>query len=76
MVDHLGQVYVADSGNHRIMCWSKGSRKGRIIVGGNGVGEKPNQFFSLKGLSVDGQGDLYVVDDNNHRVQKFKINLK
>ncbi len=75
IVDHLGNVYVADSWNNRIMCWSKGSKEGRVIVGGNGPGQQPNQLFHPYGLSFDRQGHLYVVDWRNSRVQKFEIDL-
>ncbi|CAF5077234.1 unnamed protein product, partial [Rotaria sp. Silwood1] len=35
VVDQLGTVYVADSGNHRIMRWPKEATQGSVIVGGN-----------------------------------------
>ena len=35
-VDQWGNIYVTDLGNGRIMCWSKGSKDGRVAVGGNG----------------------------------------
>jgi sugar lactone lactonase YvrE len=69
----MSNVYVADSGNHRIMRWSKGSTEGQIILGGNGKGHKSNQFSGVDGLSFDRQGNIYVVDWDNHRVQKFEI---
>ena len=75
IVDHLDNVYVADSWNNRIMCWSKGSKEGQIIVGGNEKGEQPNQFFFPIDLSFDRQGNLYVADCGNNRVQKFDIDL-
>ncbi|CAF4311716.1 unnamed protein product, partial [Adineta steineri] len=75
IVDHLGNVYVADSDNHRIMRWCEGSCEGSIVVGGNGEGEKPNQFSNPVGLSFDVQGNLYVADWSNHRIQKFEIDL-
>ena len=41
-VDLWDNVYVVDSANHRVMCWPKGSKEGRIFVGGNGKEEKSN----------------------------------
>ncbi len=32
-IDPTGNVYIADSGNHRIVQWLVGSRQGRIIAG-------------------------------------------
>ncbi|CAF0777117.1 unnamed protein product [Adineta steineri] len=75
IVDHLGNVYVADSDNHRIMRWCKGSKEGSIVVGRNGRGEQANQLNDPRGLSFDVQGNLYVVDQYNHRIQKFEIDL-
>ena len=46
IADHLGNVYVADRHNHRIMRWYEGSCEGSIVVGGNGKGEQPNQLNS------------------------------
>jgi DNA-binding beta-propeller fold protein YncE len=75
IVDHLGNVYVADTNNHRIMRWSKGSKEGQIIVGGNGSGQQSNQLNYPTGLSFDRLGNLYVADLSNNRVQKFEIDL-
>ena len=44
------------------MCWSKGSKQGRIIVGGNGEGEQSNQLNYPTGISFDREDNLYVVD--------------
>ena len=73
IVDHLGNAYIADWRNHRIMCWLKGSKEGRIIVGGNGYGEQLNQLSGPMGISFDREDNLYVVDFLNNRVQKFEI---
>jgi DNA-binding beta-propeller fold protein YncE len=75
VVDHLGQVYVADSNNHQIIRWSKGSKEGQIIVGGNGEGSEPEQLEVPMNLSFDRQGNLYVADFGNNRVQKFDVDL-
>ncbi|CAF4652537.1 unnamed protein product, partial [Rotaria sp. Silwood2] len=72
-VDMLDIVYVADSLNHRVMRWPKGAKQGTVIVGGNGCGERANQFNSVGGLSFDRQGNLYVVDYHNYRIQRFSI---
>jgi DNA-binding beta-propeller fold protein YncE len=75
-VDHLGNVYVADSDNQRVVRYLNGSKKGSILVGGNGPGKEPNQFNGLRGLAFDRDDNLYVVDHWNNRVQKFEINSK
>lgn len=73
-VDELGTVYVADSGNNRVMRWLHGDKQGTVIVGGNGDGAEPNQLSYPTGLSFDRYGNLYVSDSENHRVQRFDIN--
>jgi sugar lactone lactonase YvrE len=68
-IDQMGNIYVADCRNDRIMCWPKGSKEGRIVVGG----KESNQFNCIQGLSFDRQGNLYVVDRDNNRVQRFDV---
>jgi hypothetical protein len=55
IVHQLGQIYVADDGNHRVMRWCKGAKEGTIVVGGNGFGKESNQFNRPHGLSFDRQ---------------------
>jgi sugar lactone lactonase YvrE len=69
----MGNVYVADFGNYRIILWLNGSKEGNIVVGANGKGQQPNQFNYPTDISFDRQGNLYVVEWNNGRVQKFDI---
>ena len=73
VVNEVGDVYVADYGNHRIMCWSLGSKEGRVVVGGNGRGKGSNQLSLPRGLSFDVENNLYVADHFNHRIQRFDI---
>ncbi|CAF4259559.1 unnamed protein product, partial [Adineta steineri] len=70
VVDDLGQVYVADFENDRIMRWCEG--KGEVVIGGNGEGgNESNQLNGPGALSFDGEGNLYVGDHRNRRIQKF-----
>ncbi|CAF4713037.1 unnamed protein product, partial [Rotaria sp. Silwood2] len=73
VVDRLGTVYVADYGNHRIMCWSQGATQANVVLGGNGRGSQSNQFYGPIGLSFDREDNLYVSDNGNNRIQKFNI---
>ncbi|CAF1649283.1 unnamed protein product [Didymodactylos carnosus] len=72
-VHQLGTMYVAESGNHRVMRCYNEKKDGNVIVGGNDEGEHANQLNFPTGLSFDQQGNLYVADFNNHRVQRFSI---
>ena len=73
IVSEVGDIYVADCRNHRIMCWPFGSKEGQLVVGGNGQGNGSNQFRYPTGLSFDVENNLYVVDSLNHRVQRFSV---
>ncbi|CAF1167673.1 unnamed protein product [Adineta steineri] len=72
IVDHLGQTYVADLRNDRVMRWSEGKQEGEIVVGRNGQGNQSNQLNGPIGLSFDNEENLYVADYLNHRIQKYE----
>ncbi|CAF4450889.1 unnamed protein product, partial [Adineta steineri] len=74
-VNDLGQIYVADFWNNRVIRGCGGKVKGEIVVGGNGYENQSNQLYGPSGLSFDNEGNLYVADYLNHRVQKFEIVL-
>jgi hypothetical protein len=66
-----GRVWVADTGNHRVVrLFNPGDRLiRRGIIGGQGEG--PGQFRSPSDVAVDSQGRLYVADTGNSRIQVF-----
>ena len=43
----------------------------KLIAGGNGTGNAPDQFDYPNGIFMDASGNLYVSDGDNYRVQKF-----
>ncbi|CAF1271482.1 unnamed protein product, partial [Adineta steineri] len=70
-VDEDESVYVSDTGNHRVMKWSKGAKEGRIMAGGNGEGGNLNQLSYPRGVIVDHLGQIYVADFGNDRVMRW-----
>ncbi len=60
------EIFVSDSGNHRIQRFNAatGAFLGAFGSSGSGVG----QFNTPKGLTYDGNGYLYIVDSGNNRV--------
>lgn len=63
-----GQIFVADSGNGRIVRLNKdGSYASQWGTKGKGQG----QFATAHGLAIDGKDNIYVADRGNNRVQVF-----
>lgn len=66
--DAFGNVYVADTGNNRIV---KYSTTGRFKAAWGSYGPLEGQFRSPLGIAVDSVGNVYVADMENLRIQKF-----
>jgi sugar lactone lactonase YvrE len=66
--DALGNVYVADTHNHRIQEFSPTGRLIRMF-GSRGSGD--GQFWQPRGIAIDPFGNVWVADHENKRVQKF-----
>ncbi|MEU9581004.1 RICIN domain-containing protein [Streptomyces chilikensis] len=75
-VDSTGNLYIADTDNHRVR---KVTPDGRIrtVAGtgtpgfsGDGSPAAAAQLNGPYGVAVDGAGDLYITDADNHRVRK------
>ncbi|MFQ6057475.1 MAG: flippase activity-associated protein Agl23 [Anaerolineae bacterium] len=71
-LDAEGNVYVVDSGNHRIV---KFDAAGNFLASWGGQGSGPGQFKDDPwGIAVDSErGWVYVADTWNHRIQKFDL---
>jgi uncharacterized protein (TIGR03663 family) len=67
-VDADGNVYVADSRNHRIQMLDA---NGQFVRQWGGEGNAPGQFNEPWGVAVGPEGNIYVADTWNHRVQVF-----
>jgi len=70
-VDGMGNIYITDIGNERVVKWTPGATSGVIVAGGNGPGSSPDKLGNPTGIFVDGGGNVYVSDGNNNRVQKW-----
>ncbi|HYB36189.1 MAG TPA: serine/threonine-protein kinase [Mycobacterium sp.] len=67
-VDGAGDVYVADSQNHRVL---------ELAAGASTQTELPFTGLSfLNGVAVDGAGDVYVTDYGKNRVLKTAAGLR
>jgi len=77
-VDSSGNIYVADTSNHRIrkitpkrvVSTIAGSARGSE----NGVGTAA-QFNIPRGVAVDTLGNIYVADTGNHQIRKIEYKV-
>ena len=71
-VDEEGTVIVADRENHRIVEWKWGDTSGRVLAGGNGQGNRPDQLTRPTDVLVDRETDsLIICDQGNRRVTRW-----
>ena len=69
-----GSIYVADTGNSRIV---KYSSKGEYLTAwgdrtpDDQIPPRPGTFVEPWGITTDGDGNILVADTWNHRIQKF-----
>ena len=76
-VDGGGNVFVADTGNHRILFFPANGAAGSVIAGGNGAGYTGDNGPALsaklngpKGVAVDAAGNIYIADTGNNVVRR------
>jgi sugar lactone lactonase YvrE len=62
-VDSSGNIYVADTYNHRVQLFSSSGVPYGFTVGASGG---DGQLYMPKGLCVDGGGTIYVADGDHH----------
>jgi len=75
-VDSTGNVYIADSHNHRIRKVSGGAittiaGTGTPGYSGDGAAAAAAQLSLPSAVAVDSSGNIYVADTNNQRIRKI-----
>ena len=71
-VDAQGNLYVADSLNHRVQ---KYGPDGHYLAATGNLGAEQGQFSEPWAVAVDAEGNVYVADTWNHRIQKFDADV-
>jgi Abnormal spindle-like microcephaly-assoc'd, ASPM-SPD-2-Hydin/NHL repeat len=83
-LDGNGHLYVADTGNNRVLEYNTplSNTTANAVIGQSGnfnsntcVGGGPSIFCSPYGVATDGAGDLYVADYNNNVVLEYNTPL-
>lgn len=67
-----GDVYVADTGNHRIVRLKNPKRNLTFLRGLGGFGALPGQFNAPQGVALGSNGMVFVGDTGNHRIQVLR----
>jgi streptogramin lyase len=67
-LDLSGNLYIADTGNNRILMASTGSTTAELFT--IKIGSTPVTYSSPRQLAVDSAGNLYIADYGNNRIVK------
>ncbi|CAF3523115.1 unnamed protein product [Rotaria socialis] len=69
------KLYIADTNNHRIMCYVIGVSSGTVVAGGNGQGTLNTQLNTPIGLHLDAPSNsLYIANANSNNIIKWVVN--
>ena len=71
-LDTYGNLYIVDSGNHRIQMFCPYAVYGITIAGTGQMGNSSNRLYYPRNIAFDSDMNLYVTDTYNYRVQKFE----
>lgn len=72
-VDPAGNVYVADTSNHRVQRWAPGASEGVTVAGGNGAGSGLDQLHWPRDIALSEDGALLIADTHNDRVIRWAV---
>ena len=76
-LDGAGNVYVADTGNHRLQVFgpvtpAPVAGNGTAGFSGDGGPATSAQLKDPRGVAVDSSGNLFIADKSNRRIRKVE----
>lgn len=71
-VDLFGSIYIADTGNNRVLKFNKDGKLIKIV---GGFGWEKEQFYSPYDIHVSSVLDIFVADYNNNRIERYDKDL-
>lgn len=69
-LDNVGNVYVTDQDNHKVLVFN---RQGNLIRTIGTFGSTDGQFNQPYGVATDSQNAVYISEIGNHRISKFDV---
>ncbi len=79
-LDASGNLYIADTGNHKIRKVNVATGIISTAAGTGSAGYSGDGWFatwakldSPEGVCVDASGNIFIADTNNHRIRKFTV---
>ncbi|CAF3956737.1 unnamed protein product [Rotaria magnacalcarata] len=74
-VDSSYNIYLTDTGNHRIQLWHNGASSGTTVAGTGTSGNTSTQLYNPRNVTMDSSSNmLYVADTDNHRIMSYVLN--
>ncbi len=75
-IDGVGNLWVADMGNNRVLRFAPGSSTANLVLGqssftSSSSGTGLNQMWAPSAVRVNAAGQVYVADENNGRILRF-----
>jgi sugar lactone lactonase YvrE len=64
-------VWVADTGNHRVLRWAPGATSGVVVAGDGGAGSLESSLWQPGAVAVGADETVWVADTSNHRIVRW-----
>tara|TARA_Y100000389_G_scaffold196404_1_gene229295 strand:+ start:500 stop:1051 length:552 start_codon:yes stop_codon:yes gene_type:complete len=71
-VNNNGDLFVADTYNHRVQLWEKGATKGRTLISGKDF-NPDSQINYFSGISLVNDSFLYITDYQQKRIIRYDL---